>query len=148
MMSDQGAHRSSIRLLFGYEGRDVRLVRRQWLTMVPPPSDPLPKQGERDEPRAGSWIDLLDREGRVLYRKILGESPIAGSVSVYTGDREHPFSMQKLAEPRGEFTVVVPDIPEAESIALIGGPPDEEGFAEATELARFRLKDSDDGGPR
>ena len=34
-------NRSAVRLLFGYEGREVRLLRKQWLDMIAPPSDPL-----------------------------------------------------------------------------------------------------------
>ena|SRR5947207_10884926 len=137
--------RSSIRLLFGYEGREVRLLRKQWLDMIAPPSDPIPKEREEREPRAGFWVDLLDAEGRVLYRKVFGESPIAFAVSVYTGDKERPFQMQKLEDPTGEFIVVVPDLPGAESAALYGSPPEEEGFATAAEeIARFGIKDSDE----
>jgi hypothetical protein len=142
-------NRSSVRLLFGYEGREVQLLRKQWLDMVAPASDPIPKEGQEREARAGFWVDLLDSEGRVLYRQVLGENPIAFAVSVYTGDEARPFEMQKLAEPRGEFIILVPDLPAAETVALHGSPPEEEGFtAAAEEIARFALKDSSEGVDR
>ncbi len=147
-MSDQGIHRSAVRLLFAFEGRDVRLLRKQWLSMVAPPSDRFPKRDERQEPMAGFWVDLLDGEEQVVYRRVFGENPMSAGIAVYTGDKDHPFTMQRTAEPKGDFMVVVPDIPEATSVALFGSPPAQEGFAAAEELARFGLKEEGRGADR
>jgi hypothetical protein len=137
-------HRSAIRLYFEFEGTDVRLSRRQWVSMIAPASDELPKDSSEQQARAGSWVDLLDRDGRVVYRRVLGESPIAAHVSVYTGDAKQPFENLKTA-PRGDFMVVVADIPDAETVAFFAGDPEVEGHAEAHEIARFPLKDDDRG---
>jgi hypothetical protein len=142
-------YRSAIRLLFEFEGTDVRLVRRQWLAMVAPASDPFPEDVAKAEPRAGAWIDLLDEQGRIVYRRAFGESPIAAHVSVYTGGEKQPFENLKTA-PRGDFMVVVADIPSAETVAFFAPDPEVEGHGEAKEIARFALKEREpqDDDPR
>lgn len=135
-------HRSAVRLLFEYEGGEIRLRRRQWVAMVAPASDDFAGDQEKQEPRAGAWVDLLDREGRVRYRRLLGENPIAAHVSVYTGDAKRPFEIRKTT-PRGDFMIVVADIPDAESVAIYAGDPEVEGHAEAREIARFGLKEGE-----
>jgi hypothetical protein len=137
-------HRSAVRLLFEFEGTNVTLRRRQWVGMVAPASDEFPKDQSEQEPRAGAWIDLLDREGRIVYRRQFGESPIAAHVSVYTGDEKQPFENLKTA-PRGDFMVIVADIPDAETIAFYAPDPEVEGHGEAKEIARFRLRDEQQG---
>src|SRR5437016_3866771 len=55
------------RLTFEYDGPAVRLVKRQRLEMLAPPSDPLTGY----EGQSGFWFELQDAAGRVLYRRVL-----------------------------------------------------------------------------
>ena len=121
----------ALRLTFQYRGRGVRLIGSQRLVMVvPPPVTPPPARGQ-----SGYWIELIDATGRVVYHRPLYR-PIAVDAEVYAADGKQTIARVPVANPEGEFTVLVPDLPQADVFAL-HGPPDPESPAEpARELLR------------
>lgn len=103
----------SIRLIFEYDGDRVDLVFRQPVDMVAPSSDPL---GDFDD-RLGSWIELRDPDGVVLHRQVLND-PLANSTEVFSSDPQESLRRVDRTRRKGAFTVVVPDLPRADRVAL------------------------------
>jgi hypothetical protein len=123
------------RLVFFYEGDNVRLVSRQRVVMKVPPSDPPTLKGDQ----AGFWVEVRDSEERVLYRRVM-PNPIASGVEVRSDDPERPLSWRELKEPRGSFTLLVPDIGATSSLVLLGSPGGRGApTGPAKEIARFDL---------
>lgn len=131
---------SVLRLTFSYRGQDIELVSTQAVDMRIPPGDAL----QWDERSSGFWVLLRDGGGQPLYRRIAAD-PIQTSVEYPTDDPKKPLARQDVASPEGVFVVLVPDLPQAQSIALFssgGGATAQERTAgtAAREIATFDLK--------
>lgn len=126
---------SALRLVFSYEGENVKMISKQRVDMKPPPSDPLtPAKGA-----AGFWYELTDKEGRTLYRRIK-QNPIEYAVEVRSDDPHRPLRWEKGKEVKGEFILVVPVIATAEVLTLFSSPLSAgKESVPAKELARFLL---------
>jgi hypothetical protein len=112
----------SLRLIFEYDGDRVDLVLRQPVDMVAPSSEPLDDFGDR----LGSWIELRDAEGVALHRQVLHD-PLGASTEVFSSDPEESLQQVERTRQKGAFTVVVPDLPRADHVAVVADvapPPD------------------------
>lgn len=126
----------TLRLTFSYEGSNVRLVSRQSVEMMPPPSDPLTPQEER----SGFWYELQDEQERVLYRRVV-HNPIRFEAEVFSHHPEVPLTRIKVDNPQGAFQLLVPETDEAAALVLFSSPLEPEFSGEpARELVRFDLK--------
>ena len=104
----------AIRLVFAHEGDQVRLVARQRVDMMTPPSDPLsPAEGA-----PGLWAEVRDTEGRTLHRRDLPDV-LGPGVEVFEPDPARSASRADVERPPGAFAVLVPEIPEADHLALL-----------------------------
>lgn len=125
---------SSLRLVFQYEGENVRLTSIQEVDMVPPPSDP-PANGAQ----TGFWYELRDESGRVLHRRV-SANPIRSSAEILTEDDQRPLARQSTGVLQGTFVLVAPALAEARELALFASPPGVEGADQpARLLATFDL---------
>lgn len=91
----------SIRLVFEFEGDEIRLLSRTSLGQPAPPGDSL---GPVDE-RHGEWLELRTADGTAVYEQAMAPSARSG-VEVFAPDGVH---RETVAVPRGVFVVVVPD---------------------------------------
>jgi hypothetical protein len=138
-MSEQqpgsGQTARSVRLIFSYEGDDVRLESRQPVEMLAPPSDPV----EGYESETGFWTEVRDAQGSVLHRKVMHD-PVRRDAEVFSPDPERSITRVPLERPHGAFAVLVPLVPEADHVALMGVPAaGTAAFAPAVELHRVSL---------
>jgi len=125
----------TVRLIFEYEGRQVRLLSRQHLDMQPPPTDPV----ERYEGQQGFWIEVRDKGGHVLHRQIM-QDPMREDAEVFSDEPGASVMRVPRSEVRGTFAVLVPDVEAADHLALMGSPPVAGAVREAaSELARFPI---------
>lgn len=125
----------SLRLTFEYEGREVRLIAQERVMKMSPPSEIF----QEYEGRAGFWYDVTDAQGHLLYRRAI-QTPIRFDVEVFSNDPKVGIVRRKLADPRGRFSLVVPDMPEATTLIFFSSPPEPEFAHEpAQEFARFEL---------
>ena len=131
----------SVRLTIRYSGDQMELVSRQSVAMKAPPSDPV----EGLEGRAGFWVDLKDADDRTLYRRVMHD-PIRRDVEVFSPDPRQTMERAPVAEPRGVFSLVLPEMEAAQAVSLLGTPPRpadgvlaEPGPQPAREIARFDL---------
>ena len=133
----------------------MEMVSQQSVAMKVPPSDPLESAAmatadaaDAAEP-TGFWVDLKDDQDQTLYRRMLHE-PIQRHVEVFSPDPRQTVERVPVAEPRGVFSVVLPEIEAAQAVSLMGPPPQPTGPTEGVlsmdqaetvrEIARFDLK--------
>lgn len=129
---DGGKPLPAVRFLFKYDQSKVSLVSQQPLMMLVPPSDPL--QGF--EGLAGFWYELRDNTGRAIYRRVV-HNPIQHHVEVHEEGAASP--RRRLVDiPSGVFTIVVPDLPEAQTLALCSSPFSK-SYGPVADLATFLL---------
>jgi hypothetical protein len=84
-------------------------------------------------------VELQDTSGELLYRQTLHE-PIVDSLEVPGAD-----GVSLARVPRdsvaGRFSVVVPDMPGAQAVSIVGPPAEiDESGAQSRELARFEIE--------
>ena len=135
---EKGENKFATRLTFSYKGDKIKLVSQQTLRMTPPASHAL-KPGKRE---SGFWYELKDAKNRTHFRRAT-LNPIKHYIEVRSGDPDRPLAWEKVEEPSGIFTLLVPVIKGARQIRLFSGPPGKEGGGPAKEIARFVLKDDE-----
>lgn len=124
-----------LRLIFSYDGDDVRLESTQPVEMVVPPSDPV----DGFETQPGFWTEVRDAQGSVLHRRVR-HNPIRRDAEVFSPDPELSIARIRVDRPRGAFAVLVPLVPGADHVALMGVPAaGAAAFAPAVELHRVSL---------
>jgi hypothetical protein len=133
----------SVRLIFEYDGDDVRLVARQTVDVVAPPGDPI-----EDQDRSGFWVELRARSEDVLYRQVLSDP---GRVHPEVFSPDPAVGIARTPEPQtsGAFSVLVPAQEAGSHVVLMGSPsPPGSGMprmaaspeAPAEEIARFSIE--------
>ncbi len=104
----------SVRLTFAFEGDEVQLVDRQPLEMLAPPTDRL--DGYENE--QGLWLEVRSRRGETLHRRVM-QDPLRYDVEAFSPDPEASVFRAPVENTSGSFFVVVPDLSEADHVALL-----------------------------
>jgi hypothetical protein len=139
--SSRSDYISSIRLHFSYKGYAVRLLSRQKVEMIPPPSDQL----EPQEGQSGFWYEVRDAANRTLYRRIT-HNPIKVATEVRSDDPARPLAWQQMSDPQGEFFLLIPELEKGQTLVLFSSPLiPREAADPAMEIARFDLAPSAGG---
>jgi hypothetical protein len=125
----------AIRLTFAYAGDRIELTDTQRLAMFVSPSDAF--EPERD--RSGFWVEVRDADEQPLFRRLM-HHPIETTREVFPADLHGEIIRTPVADPRGVFSVVIPEIADARILAVVGSPPEAHRRSEAAyEMARFDL---------
>jgi hypothetical protein len=142
--SDQSSAspRRALRLTFAYEGTKVELVSKLAVEMIAPPSD----RTDEYEDHAGFWIELRDPDDRLLYRRIM-HNPIQTDREAPSGDPDRPFTRVRTDQKQGTFTIIVPDLEQAQDLNLVGSPA-ERPAAAAKHIHRVNLKERPTDDPQ
>jgi hypothetical protein len=136
----------AVRLIFEYDGDQVRLVSQQPVEVALTDADLV----QPDTP--GFFVDIRDNGGRTLARAT-ARGAFAGSVEVFPEKPGEPFQRVDVARPKGAFTVVMPMPAAADRLAVVqiapdqtgpqappgGGPAAAAAALKATDLASFPL---------
>jgi hypothetical protein len=110
-------HRKAVRLTFEYDHDQVVLKTVQRVEMIVPVSDPV-----RDpETRLDSWVDLVDSEGRILFRRAVN-LPAMQSIEVFSPETDRTPSRIDQPAPKGVFVVLIPDSAEGKRVAFHHAP--------------------------
>ena len=142
--SAAGNSPKAMRLTFSYEGDDVKLVSKQSVDMVVPPSDPVTGFAQQK----GFWAELKSARNKTLYRQVM-HNPTRNDAEVFSPDPDQSISRAPAPKRKGVFVVVVPETDKGEEVALVRSAPDKQGVARglrslaterATEFARFKIK--------
>ena len=123
----------AVRLVVEYDGDTLRVISRQEVAMATPPSDPV--RGFEEE--TGFWLELRDSKGQTLYRRVM-HNPVASDVEAF--DPEKGITRHTVERKRGVFTVLVPALPEAQTVAFSSPPvTGERALEKVRRLAEFPL---------
>lgn len=126
----------SLRLTFRVSGGQVELVGQERVDMIAPqpPSEPL-QAGEH----GGFWTELKDATDRTLAQRLVAE-PVIGSVEVFSPEG----AIERRFGPVEDqvFEVLLPAVPDATSVALIG---ETAAATLAVEEGREHLEDDEVG---
>lgn len=102
----------AVRLIFEYEGDQVRLVTQQPIKMVVTGID-ITK-----EPKPGYYVDTRDVNNQTLAR-VPVHNAFETSVEVFPEQHNEPITRLEMAKPRGAFTIVVPVSARANHVNLM-----------------------------
>jgi hypothetical protein len=110
------------RLTFSYEGNKIKLIEQQNIQKIVPPSVTVDTKNNR----SGFWFEITGDKQDVLYRRII-DNPIKTDIEVFSDEKvTESVSRHKASDIKGAFSIVIPDIPEAEGLDLFGSPIREE----------------------
>ena len=151
--SHQPAPTRAMRLIFEYEGNQVRLVSQHPVEMAITGSD----LAKVEHP--GYYVDTRDASDRTLAR-VPARNAFSASVEVFPQRPGEPISRVDVPQQRGAFTVVVPVPENADYFSVVQitpGRPDTqapasrttspvEGGTQITELGRFPIDSKPSGG--
>ena len=137
---DQPPTQPAVRLLFEYDGTDVRLVAEQPVEMAITGFD-IARSVE-----SGYYVEVRDAEEATLAR-LPARGAFAASAEVFPEQHGEPITRIDV-EPKGAFTVVVPAPERAHHVSLVamksageeGGPAGLSAEPERSELGSFRLE--------
>ncbi len=133
-----GAANRALRLTFSYEGAKLTLVSQQSVEMVVPPSHAI----DVSEVQSGFWFTVEDGQARTVYRRVM-QSPIRSDVEVFSPEPDTSVHRRPVENPRGTFTLLVPEIAGSQTVALFDQPlvrtPSKRASA-AKEIARFTIR--------
>ena len=125
----------ALRLTFSYKGSRTKLESKHEIEIIALPSDTT----EESKDRSGFWVELRDKEERVVYRRIM-RNPIQYEIEAPSGDPSRPFTRIENPNPQGTFSVLVPAVETAEALVLFASPSGATSRA-ARELTRVLLKE-------
>lgn len=134
----------ALRLMFSYDGDDVKLISQQRTEMMVPPSDPLKGYGKHK----GFWAELKNERDKTLYRHVM-HNPTRNDAEVFPETPGQSISREPAPKRKGVFVVVVPDTGKGEEVTLSRSSPEGRGPASgllalaskpASEIMRFKLK--------
>ena len=107
----------TLRVTFAYRGEKIELAGSRRVRMIaPPPVAAAPEKGQ-----SGYWFEVRDAAGKLLFHRAV-HNPVRVDVEVFANDRKQSITRVPIAEPHGEFEVLVPDLPAAASFVLHGPP--------------------------
>jgi hypothetical protein len=128
--------RGAVRLTFRYEGDEVRLVSSRRVDKLLPADEEAQEAAERQ----GFFAEVRDVDDRVLDRRLLHE-PVRRDEEVFSDDPERSLARVPVERPAGVFSVLVPELEEADYVALMERAPRRAAFAAVTnELVRVPLR--------
>ena len=122
----------AFRLTFAWRGSQISLVGSERVEMIVPASMPEP----HDAVATGYSFALLDADGRVIYQRPM-HSPIRIDTEAFSPGRGRPIERVPLQATEGQFTVLVPDLPDAHAIRLSGPADPARAQDPATQLLRL-----------
>lgn len=132
---------SPVRMIFAIDGDAVTLISARDVEMTMPGGTEV--HAPPNERALRAEVRTADEE--VLHR-IGVRHPLPGQTEVFTGEADARPHWAQVEPSRGAFTIVVPNLPEADHVALLESAPVGRDGAEAIArldrvLATFSLRD-------
>ena len=104
--------RRVVRLVFEYDGDQVRLVAQQPVEMTAAADDAEPVD------RPGFYVDARDSSERTLAR-VAARGAFSGTREVFPERHDQPITRMDVAERKGAFTVTVPAPAPTDHVTLV-----------------------------
>jgi hypothetical protein len=106
----------SMRLIFEYDGDDIRLVMQQ------PVDLPATDMAASPTQQPGFFVDTRDASGRTLARTA-ARGAFLDSVEVFPERQGEPITRMPVDRPRGAFTIIVPVPQDADHVRVVQVAP-------------------------
>ena len=137
----QSTASGAVRLIFEYEGDEIRLVSQQDVDVIPPSGQATTAA----EGQTGFWMEVRDPKLQVLHRQVMSD-PVMTNPEVFSNEPGKTITRSETPLPKGAFTVLVPRMPDSDHLAFVRMDSDVRAKAAsrlrapAGEIARFSLK--------
>jgi hypothetical protein len=105
----------ALRLTLAYEGAQIRITHSERVAMIVPAVTTAQPQADQ----TGYWLEVHDDAGRVIYHRPLHQ-PIAIDAEAFSTDRAQSITRVPVPARAGQFTVLIPDAPDARTFELHG----------------------------
>ena len=105
----------ALRLTLTYEGAQIRITGSERVAMIVPAA--MTAQPQADQ--TGYWLEVHDDTGRIVYHRPLHQ-PIAIDAEAFSPDRAQSITRVPVTARAGQFTVLIPDVPDARTFELHG----------------------------
>ena len=141
----QSTASGAVRLIFEYEGDEIRLVSQQDVDVIPPAGQATTPA----EDQTGFWMEVRDPKLQVLHRQVMSD-PVMTNPEVFSNEPGKTIARSETPISKGAFTVLVPRIPDSDHLAFVRMNPEARAKAAsrlrapAGEIARFSLKPQSD----
>jgi hypothetical protein len=113
---DEAGPARAVRLIFEYDGDDVRLLSQQPVDVAVTGFDIA------SETRPGNYVETRSGAGDALVR-VAARGAFVSSAEVFPEEPGRPITRVNLDRPRGAFTVVVPATSAAQQVAVVRVAP-------------------------
>jgi hypothetical protein len=125
----------ALRITFAYENSQLQITSVTRIAMrVPAPSTLAPQEGQ-----VGSWFEVRDGKGTLLYYRPLHD-PMRLDTEIFGDKPGDPLRHVPARDAKGEFEVLAPDLPDAEQLRLYGPRTSQkEGLPRSTVLSEHRF---------
>ena len=146
-LPDMRSPRAS-RLTFSFHGETIEFLTERPVAMAVMSSADLGSE----RPKAPFWFEVQDKQGKPLYRRF-DRNPLDPWVEVTSDDPQNSIVHRRSQRLDGFFTLVVPDLENAQSIVLFGFRPirpngELDISVPPDEIARFTLARAIDPGAK
>jgi hypothetical protein len=115
--SKPAAYTHTLRVTVAYDGTKIEVARVRRVAMRAPAQLATPPQGSR----SGYWLEVRDAQGALLYYRALHD-PLHRDMEAHGDRMGDPMHRYPNPSTKGEFEVLVPDLPGAQSFRLCGPP--------------------------
>lgn len=105
----------TLRVTFGYDDSKLEIARVQRVAMLAPAAATAPPQ----ENQQGYWLEIRDGNGALLYHRPIHD-PMRRDVEFFGEAPGDPMRRHPATTRHGEFEVLVPDLPGAQTFRLHG----------------------------
>jgi hypothetical protein len=129
---------NAIRLTFSYQGDSINLISRQSVEKLVT----IPPESKSPEHISETWFELSDSKRNVIHRQNLNNL-IRKDMEVFSDDPNNSISRHKVDEMKGTFSILVPDVSEADSLDIFTLPTSSAKEARISEMNKkniFHLK--------
>jgi hypothetical protein len=110
----------TLRITFAYDGPKLEIARVQRVAMRAPAATTT------QENQAGYWLEVRDGNGALLYQRPIHD-PMRRDIESFGDAPGDPMRRHPATATKGEFEVLVPDLPGAQAFRLHGPPAEARG---------------------
>jgi hypothetical protein len=105
----------TLRITFSYDGPKLEIIRVQRVAMrAPAPATMTPQINQ-----TGYWLEVRNGNGKLLYHRPIHD-PTNRHIESFGDAPGKPMHLHPATATKGEFEVLVPDLPSAQTFRLLG----------------------------
>jgi hypothetical protein len=126
----------TLRITFAYDGPKLEITRVVRVAMRAPATTTTTHENQ-----AGYWLEVRDGSGALLYQRPIHD-PMRRDIESFGDVPGDPMRRHPATATKGEFEVLVPDLPGAQTFSLHGPSAEARAaFAPSTSLSEHSFDD-------